>query len=326
MIRGLYTAASGMLALQRRQETLANNLANINTAGFKEDEGVIRSFPEQLISRIRDKQAPDIQGWPSIPGQPVVIGTLHTGAYMSEALPNFAQGDIEQTDQPYDVALTDNLPVDPNTPFTVNDKPVQPRLFFSVARITDPQQLTQPVDPANIRYTRNGNWSVNSEGYLVTSSGYYVLDQANQPIKLNGRTGPNGELLDAGRGVKITSSGEILIPDPNGPEGTYLPNDPTAPLRLGLKVVNNPYQLVREGNDVYRWAGDGQPADVDNDPELSRYYTLRQGWLERSNVDATRTMTDMMTVLRAYEANQRVITTLDQTMDKAANEIGRVNG
>jgi flagellar basal-body rod protein FlgF len=296
LIRGLYTAASGMLALQRKQETLANNIANINTPGYKQDVGVMRAFPEQLISRIRDKEGPDIQGLPNLTGQPVMIGRLHTGVYMSEALPNFRQGDIAETKNPYDVALLDNLQPDQDGK--------ERRLFFSVAKLPDPQQ--EPVaTPEQIRYTRNGNWSVNAEGYLVTPDGYYVLDEQNAAINVK----------TAGQNIHISSTGELSYNDPKNGEQFF---------KLGLKVVTDPNQLVREGQNVYRWQGEGQPANVEDGD--SGFYGLKQGWIERANVDAAQTMTDMMTVLRAYEANQRVITTLDGTMDKAVNEIGRVNG
>ncbi len=285
-----------MLALQRKQESLANNIANINTPGYKQDVGVMRAFPEQLISRIRDKEGPDIQGLPNFSGQPVTIGRLHTGVYMSEALPNFRQGDIAETRNPYDIALLDNLQPDQDGK--------ERRLFFSVARLDDPQQ--QPVaTPEQVRYTRNGNWSVNADGYLVTPDGYYVLDEQNTAINVQ----------TAGQNVHISSQGEISYTDPKTGLQSY---------QLGLKVVTDPNQLVREGQNVFRWQGEGQPANLENAD--SGFYGVKQGWVERANVDAAQTMTDMMTVLRAYEANQRVITTLDGTMDKAANEIGRVNG
>lgn len=298
-----------MLALQRRQETLANNIANVNTPGFKEDEGVLRAFPEQLISRIRDQEGPSVKGYPDPTGQPVMIGRLNTGVYMPEALANFNQGDIQQTDNPYDLALLDNI------------KDVRGdgrRLFFSVARLENPEQAALPED---IRYTRNGQWQVNEQGYLVTADGYYVLDNDDRAIRVND---PDGKV--AGRDLVIGNDGVLYLPEKEG-----LITDPQNPVhRLGpiisLKVITDPNQLVKEGANIYRWAGEGQPANALADPDLEGFYGVKQGWVERSNVNAAQAMTDMMTVLRAYEANQRVITTLDGTMEKAANEIGRVNG
>ncbi|MGZ0051761.1 flagellar hook-basal body protein [Brevibacillus gelatini] len=322
MIRGLYTSASGMLALQNKQESLANNLANINTPGYKQDIGVMRAFPEQLLSRMRDSEGPEFPGVPSMPGQPAVIGRLHTGVYMSEALPNFTQGDIEESNNPYDVALMDNLQPDQDG----NER----RLFYSVARIED---LTQPAEPEDIRYTRNGNWRVDAEGYLMTSDGYYILDDQNQAIRLND---PNTG-INVGQNLKINQAGELLYRNSEDEEYQPLPTHS----RLGLSVVTDPKKLAREGTSVFRYEGDIEVQSIEdaeaedqaalaageyNTPAITGRYGLQQGWSERSNVDPAQTITNMMSVLRAYEANQRVITTIDGTLDKAANEIGRVNG
>jgi len=320
VIRGLYTSASGMLALQNRQESLATNLANINTPGYKQDVGVMRAFPEQLIARIRDQQGPDIQGMPQMTGQAAVIGRLHTGVYMSEALPVFAQGDIAETHNPYDVALMDNLQPDGDG----NER----RLFFSVARIED---LDQPADPEQIRYTRSGNWSVNADGYLVTPDGYYVLDNQNTAIRINDPMG-----ISVGQNLLIGTAGELMYEDPDTGVMTAMPNE-----RLGLAVISTPQMLVREGVGVFRYEGDIAPltleeAEAEDQTALAAgeytqsriegRYGTKQGWLERANVDPAQAMTDMMTVLRAYEANQRVMTTIDGTLEKAANDIGKVNG
>lgn len=307
MIRGLYTATSGMLSLQRRQDSLANNLANINTPGYKQDVGVMRAFPEQLLARIRDQEGPDIQGLPQMGGQAALIGRLHTGVYMSEALPVFRQGDIAETRDPFDVALMDNIQPD--------EEGNERRLFFSVARLEDP--AAGPAEPEQLRYTRNGNWSVNADGYLVTADGYYVLNDENQAIRVND---PDGIEASAGHTLEISQDGALFYRNEDGERV------PFGEQSLGIRVVTNPQQLVREGTNIYRYEGEGQPVNVAEDPENEGFYGVKQGWLERSNVDPAQTMTDMMTVLRAYEANQRIITTLDGTLEKAANEIGRVNG
>ncbi len=298
----------------------------------------MRSFPEQLISRVRDNTGPDIPGIPNMGGQAAMIGRLNTGVYMSEALPVFSQGDIEETHNPYDVALMDNIQPDE----VGNER----RLFYSVAPIDD---LTQPADDGNIRFTRNGNWSVNAEGYLVTAEGYYVLDNANMAIQVNKNPDDSTAAANenAGKNLRIDDKGKLWI--------EYLENTPGQPTAtrleelnatLGLNVIADPSRkLVREGSDRYRL--DGQfdvandvekietalQADIDalannvyNDPKVRGRYGVQQGWQERSNVDPAQTITSMMSVLRAYEANQKVITTIDGTLEKAANELGRVNG
>ncbi|MFB0830122.1 flagellar hook-basal body protein [Brevibacillus laterosporus] len=299
MIRGLYTAGSGMVALENRQEALANNLVNINTPGYKQNEGVLRAFPEELLMRMNDEEGPEVKGYPKIDRHAVQIGRLHQGVYMSESISNFIQGDIAESNNPYDVALTDNLPIPENAPL-FNRKPVQPKLFVSVAKL---ENANGTATAEQIRYGRNGNWNVNPQGYLVNSDGYYLLGNDNRPIQISDDTG----LLDG----KITIDADGLV---------HLSDGTTR--QLGLVKANNPYQMVREGNNVFR---PQNPEDVQalEDTDTGRY-AIRQGWIERANVDPIRTMTDMMTVMRSYEANQRVITTLDGTMDKAVNEVGRV--
>lgn len=282
----------------------------------------MRAFPEQLISRIRDQEGPDIAGYPNLDGQAAVIGRLNSGVYMSEALPLFKQGDITETRNPFDVALLDNLQPDQDG----NER----RLFYSVAKLED---AAQPAQPEDVRYTRNGNWNVNSDGYLVTADGYYVLDNDRQAIRVNDPvTG-----LNIGQGLKISRLGELQYEDPATKDLVTMPNN----LRLGLNVVTDPQKLVREGTNIFRYEGDGEVEALDeaeaNDqaaiaagqytvPTIAGRYGTQQGWIERANVDPMQTVTSMMSALRAYEANQRVITTIDGTMEKAANEIGRVNG
>lgn len=163
---------------------------------------------------------------------------------------------------------------------------------------------------------------MNAQGYLVTPDGYYVLDSNNTAIRVNNPADPTGS---AGENLKISETGQLLMPDPTAADGSMIAliaDDVT----LGLKVVTDPNQLVKEGNNIYRWEGQDQPINVADAENVEGFYGVKQGWVERSNVNAAQAMTDMMTVLRAYEANQRVITTLDGTMEKAANEIGRVSG
>src|SRR6185437_4157523 len=100
MLRGFYTAASGMYAQQRKTDMLTNNMANINTPGFKADQSAIRAFPEMLLQRFESGKE---NGVPSTRQ----IGAINTGAYMQEVIPNFVQGDLRQTDRQTDFALTD---------------------------------------------------------------------------------------------------------------------------------------------------------------------------------------------------------------------------
>ncbi|ALC92271.1 hypothetical protein AM500_22725 [Bacillus sp. FJAT-18017] len=292
MIRGLYSAASGMFAMERKQEALSNNLANAQTPGFKKDDATLRSFPNMLISRIRDYE--QIQAGATgikIPGQPALIGELSNGVYAQERVPSFLQGSLVETGLPLDVAINDQaLPLG-----TVNGRQVKTAAFFTV-------QLSD----GTVGYTRNGKWDVDANGQLVTSEGYRILGSDGQPIQLNaGLTKED---------IRISSEGQITL-YPGRPEQTADGG------QVGVAVANNPSELRRFGGSVFVADAPLQVIDVGNNPGFS----LNQGFIEQSNVDLGQTMTDMMTVVRSYEANQKVVGAYDRSLEQL-NTIGRVNG
>jgi flagellar basal-body rod protein FlgF len=278
MFRGFYTVASGMLAQQRKTEMLTNNMANANTPGYKADQASMRAFPEMLLERLGSAEAPTDRKI-SLPFNQTV-GTLNTGVYMQETIPKFLQGDIRETGRKADIALVNgSMPAD-------EDSGMQGSVFITVEGADGP------------RYTRNGNLTVNGNGFLTTNSGYYVLNENGGRIQL--------ETDD----FKVGETGEILVED-------------TAVARLGIGFSENPNTMIKQGDGLFATEG--------NEPLQNAYdadgvvFSTKQGYLERSNVDASRTMTDMMTAYRAFEANQKVLQAYDRSMEKAANEIGRVN-
>jgi flagellar basal-body rod protein FlgF len=279
MFRGFYTVATGMLAQQRKTEMLTNNMANANTPGYKADQASMRAFPEMLLERLESAQVPTERNL-SIPFNQTV-GTLNTGVYMQETIPKFLQGDIQETGRKADIALVNgNMPTD-------EESGMPGSVFITVERAE------------GAGYTRNGNLTVNGNGFLTTNSGYYVLDENGGRIQL--------ETDD----FKVSETGEILVED-------------TAVARLGVGFSENPNTMIKKGDGLFVTEG--------NEPLQNAYeadgvvFSAKQGYLERSNVDASRTMTDMMTAYRAFEANQKVLQAYDRSMEKAANEIGRVNG
>ncbi len=288
MFRGFYTAASGMLAQQRWHDSITNNVSNMLTPGYKQDTSALRSFPEMLIHQMGKDAGPG--GATSKP-----IGTIHTGVFVEENIPMFTQGDLTDTKQPGDLAIVSNIQV-PGVVFDRSGKAVvdgeviyQPQAFFTVLGADGVQ-----------RYTRNGSFHQNEAGQLLTANGEPVLGRDGQPIVIAGsleqvQISENGTLIDRNTGAIL---GQLLI-----------------------SRIDNPYQLIREGNGNYRLPEDAEPAVpvADNDQVM-----IRQGYLERSNVDAAQAMVDMMMALRLYEANQKVIQAYDQSLDKAVNEIGRV--
>lgn len=153
MIKGLYTAGAGMMLQMARQDVVANNLANVNTGGYKKQTAVAQAFPNMLMSRLGEIEK-NIEGkYEPVPVK--LIGGLGTGAAIDKIYSDFTMGNIRKTDNAADLALNSDG-------------------YFAV------------LTPQGERYTRNGQFKINNEGILTTNQGYPVLDTGDQSITLEG--------------------------------------------------------------------------------------------------------------------------------------------
>ncbi len=261
-----------MIAQQRRQEALSNNVANALTPGYKQDQATLKAFPEMLIERMENKTFPPRRET-TIPMR-TRVGALNTGVYVQETIPDFAQGALKNTGISTDMALVNGVLPDDNG-----------SLFFTVQNAE-----------GETRYTRNGNFTVDGQGLLVSNQGYYVLDQTGNPISTDGQE------------FNVTAEGSVQV----GNQAT----------QLGIAYSANANQLVKEGEGLFR-AEDGQVLENARTNQ-GVTFSVQQNYLENSNVDTAQTMTDMMQAYRMFEANQKVIQAYDQSLDKAVNEIGRL--
>ncbi|MGO8693643.1 MAG: flagellar basal-body rod protein FlgF [Rectinemataceae bacterium] len=150
MIRGWYTGASGMTAQQVRLDAISNNLANVDTDGYKRDVAVHKAFAELLLRRLND-DGETLNPFGSADMAPVV-GKLGTGVETNELYTEFEQGALKQTSSDFDVALDGKGFIAVQTPF-------------------------------GERYTRNGSFILGKEGFLETKEGYPVLGE-NGPIQV----------------------------------------------------------------------------------------------------------------------------------------------
>ncbi len=248
MLRGLYTAASGMVAQQKRQDVTANNLANVNTTGFRREEVTFRPFPEVLLHRLAGAE-----------GKPVPVGFTNMGVLVDHIHIVFEQGYLEETRRPADLALTGE--------------------GFFVLETAD-----------GIRYTRAGAFQVDKDGFLVTPDGDYLL----------GRQGP----LQVGTGdFTVSASGEVRVGD-----------RVIDYLRIAVFTQGAPVQRI----------GPGQFAvNLQYEQQVERP-NIRQGVLEKSNVNYVTEMGNLLAGLRAYQISQRVLQAQDETLGKVVNEVGAV--
>ena len=287
MLRGLYTAAAGMVAQQHRHDTVTNNISNINTAGYKQNNAVTRSFPDMLLSLTGVKE-----------GEGKVIGHLNTGVFAEESLQINLQGDLTQTNRSNDFAITSDIPI-AGINFDASGKYVaptgettfQPQAFFTI----------QDRD-GQTRYTREGTFNLDLGGFLTMSDGSKVMGANGTPIQL-----PSGVSMDS---LILNNENQLI----NSATGVNMG-------QLLITRVDNPNDLIREGNGKFTLSGNAstvRPITAGDRVEV------RQGYIERSNVDPSQSMVDLMSASRAYEANQKVIQFYDKSLDKAVNEVGRV--
>jgi flagellar basal-body rod protein FlgF len=227
MERGLYIAASGMLAEQVRQDQIANDLANAATPGYKSDRTAQSGFGELLLAN---------------GATGAVVGPQGTAVQVSAVETDFTPKPSRETGEPLDFAIAGEG-------------------FFAVQT------------ERGVRYTRNGQFTADAQGRLVTAQGDPVL-------------GRGGRALTVGRDGRV---------------------DPRA-----LQVVNL--------NDPRK---DGDSL-VTGTPAGNAAGQVRAGALEASGADAARSMVDMIASMRAFEAGQKVIQTIDESLGKAANQVGSV--
>lgn len=144
MIRGMYTAASGMLSAMRRMELATNNIANAQTVGFKQDRTALSTFDEMMILQ---------DGRPHAIPQDAQLGQLGMGTVAEEPMIDFTQGSVQVTDRKLDFAL-------------------EGPGFFALQT------------PDGVRYTRDGGFTLDAAGRLMNTEGHLVLGADGNPIQL----------------------------------------------------------------------------------------------------------------------------------------------
>ncbi len=282
MIRGIYTSAAGMNVMQSRMDIISNNLSNVDLTGYKSDNAIMKSFPDIQVRRGEDDglMVFPLGSYDTMP----FVGKLGTGVELNESFTEFSQGNLKETSNDFDIAL-------------------EGKGFIAVE--------TEKGE----RYTRNGSFTIDKEGFLVTKDGYKVLSETgyiqikanNFMIDKEGIVYQNGEFGQ--------DKERLVQKHENEWKETEL---------VGvLKIVRFPREreVRREGNSLYyesEFTGKPQIASGTNRPKVY------QGFLEGANVNVVNEMVKMIEVQRSYEANQKSIQSHDQTLAKAINEVGLV--
>ena len=233
MIRGWYTAASGMRAQQWRLDAVANNLANVDTNGYKRDVASFKAFPEMLIRRQNDDGV-YLHPFGSADAAPIV-GKMGLGVELNELFTNFDQGSLKETTSDFDLALDG-------------------KGFFAVAT------------PYGERYTRNGTFILGMEGFLETKEGYPVLGE-NGPIRVKA----NNFLVDKDGRVWINAAypdePEIMVGRENN-----LWEDPVLFDTLKIVEFELDRYLAKQGHSLYKETEYSGPALVIMEGERPRVF------------------------------------------------------
>lgn len=258
MLKGLYTAYTGMINEQNRMDTLTNNLANVSTVGFKKEGATSQSFDEILTVKIKDQSV----GLRNVQR----IGTNNPGVKIGENYTDYTQGSFRVTDNTYDLALSGDG-------------------FFAV-------EFTNKAGETSTMYTRAGQFTLNKDGYLVNENGDYVLDSQSRRIQLN----------------TLTDS-EI------GSDGTIRQNG-VAVAKIQVADFED-YSYLEKYGETYCRPVEGAKLTT-SDAEVN------SGYLEMSNVQTVSEMVELISVTRAYESNQKIIQTYDNSLEIAVTQLGRV--
>jgi flagellar hook protein FlgE len=273
----MYAAISGLNVHQTMLDVTANNLANVDTIGYK---GQRTTFDDQLSQLVRAASGPaTVTGQAGNNAQQVGLG-VQLGSIDNL----MGEGSMQSTGNTLDLAI-------------------QGDGFFQVGT-GDPSSTPNPTLPTSYDYTRAGNFTLNSQGYLTTQQGQYVMGQTASG------TGSQSNLSyiqvpPGSTSVAISQTGEVTYVKPDGTQGT--------PVYLSIASFPNEAGLERAGGSNWTESPSSGAPSVGT-PGSGNLGTTISGELEQSNVDLATEFTNMITAERGFQANSRVISTADQML------------
>lgn len=265
--KGVYSALSGAMAQSLRLDSIANNLANSSTPGFKADR---QTFKEYLTTL---EKLPEVNTVPknlaSVKSFYDMQGTDKSFAVADGTFTDFSQGGIKPTGNLMDIAL-------------------------------DGKGMIEILTPQGVRFTRHGALSVNQEGFLVTKEGQFLLSPGEG-------VPPENRKIQIGQGgpLTIARQGEIYR------DGNNLG-------KLSVVEFPDPDQLRKMGNGTFA------PVDSSVARVLNSNTEVMQGFMETSNVNVIREMTEMLEATRSFESNQKAIKAFDEMDAKLVNDVPKL--
>ncbi len=253
MINGYYGATGAMVTQFNRLNVISNNLANVNTDGFKQDDIIIGDF-ERIFNEKRDilpieNQTKQAAKW--------INRNLNKVPQIVEEYTNFEIGNIQKTSNHLDIALS------------------QKNSFFTIQT------------PTGEKITRAGNFNLDSEGYIVTKEGYRLLDTNNNPIKIP----PSVKNITIDKNANIYTDGTKIA-------------------TIKIVSIDDLNTLKKVGNKMWDFIPGSEKINTKN--------TTLQGFLEKSNVNPVKEMTELIETNRLVEQYQKVMNTFMDDLNKDA--------
>ena len=287
MMRGMYAAISGLQAHQTMLDVTANNLANVDTVGFKTQR---TTFVDELSQLVRAGAGPNGNVAGSNPeqvGLGVTVGSIDN---------LMTTGSLQSTGNPTDVAIQGD----------------------GFLRVTTGDPSTPLSATQQIEYTRNGDMTINPKGYLTTQEGQYVVGHRATPSGTapNITYSPNStdgyiNVPPGSTDVAIGQDGSVSYVDQNSSNATYQQRVTAG--YLTLSTFPNEAGMTRMGGSLWtESAASGIPST--GTPNTAGFGQTIAGTLEMSNVDMATEFTNMIQAERGYQANSSVISTADQML------------
>ncbi len=290
MLPAMYAAISGLEAHQTMLDVTANNLANVDTIGYKAERTTFTAELATLLQNASGQTATNGGTNPMQYGLGVQVGSIDNV---------MTSGSMQSTGNTLDVAL-------------------QGQGFLVVGGGAPPTPSTPPTAPTNnpftaastIQYTRAGNLTTDSAGYLTTASGQYVVGSNTAGGQ------PNNYILipPGSTNVAVGPNGAVTYTDENSADTSTYGQTVTAGY-VSLAAFPNQAGLLREGNSNWTTTSNSGPPTygTPNTGTFSNTQTI-SGELEQSNVDMASEFTNMIEAQRGYQANSTVISTAGQML------------
>jgi flagellar hook protein FlgE len=290
MMRGMYAAISGLEAHQAMLDVTANNLANVDTVGYKAQRS---EFEDELSQLVSSGTGPNNNNAGT---NPVQVGL---GALVGSIDNLMSAGSMQATGQATDVAIEGTG-------------------FLRVADGTPPGSPPYTATFNNVGYTRSGDLTTNSLGFLTTQTGMYVIGKNAVPAgsapNVTYTPGASDTYINVPPGsssVAIGKDGSVSYVDSNPASSTYQQRVTAG--YISLAAFPNQAGLEREGGSLWTQSASSGTAVVGT-PNTGGFGQTIGGQLEMSNVDMATEFTNMIEAQRGYQANASAITTADQML------------